>query len=172
MQLHPDLVQIIRSFVMPHRTLAKTLTLSALSTGLYPSITLKVVRLIASANACRLRILKHYGVQFPQGDDGSRIIAARNKTVRHYRQHCLNRGGWAYKLAHEKYYPKPHLRARERKYLNKNYCLCIFGIITVMDYQAGELLENPEEYNPGDTITWGGRQNAAAKIQYEWCYPE
>ena len=170
--LHPDLVQIIRSFVMPHRTLAKTLTLSALSTGLYPGLPARLVGMIAAQTALRLRILKHYGVRFPQGDDGSRIIAARNKTVRHYRQHCLNRGGWAYSRAREKYYPKPHLRARERKYLNKNYCLSIFGIITVMDYQAGELLENPEEYNPGDTITWGGRQNAARSLQYERFYPE
>ena len=159
--LHPDLVQIIRSFVMPHRTLAKTLTLSALSTGLYPSLPARLIGLIASANALRLRILKHNGVRFPQGDDGSRIIAAHDKTVRHYRQHVIHRGGWAYAQARER---KPRKRPGR----------CIFGLMTVWDWQAGDLIESPEEYNPGDcdTITWGGRQNAARSNEYEMCYPE
>ena len=170
--LHPDLVQIIRSFVMPHRTLAKTLTLSALSTGLNSGLPPRLIWLVATANAIRLKVLRFYGVQFPEGDDGSRFIAARNKTVRHYRQHCLNRGAWAYSRAREKYYPKPHLRPRECKYLKTPYCLSIFGIITVMDYQACEWFENPSEYDPDTKIAWGGRQNAARSNQYEWCYPE
>ena len=68
-------------------------------------------------------------------------------------------GGWHYARARER---KPRQRPGR----------CIFGLITVMDWQAGDLIESPEEYNPGDTITWGGRQNAARSNQYERFYPE
>ena len=74
MQLHPDLVQIIRSFVMPHRTPAKTLTLVALQC--FPIPIANMVKRLSRLCARRLQRAMCLGVQFPQGDDGSRIIAA------------------------------------------------------------------------------------------------